>query len=349
MIEFLRSGIVRIGLGLGLSLVGILLLLPVAVDAQQPGYPLGRQMLPPQQPGFGPRSRPPMPMAPPSQYQRRMQAGGPATAIQHPAASSPASPGGAAVAAKTAGRSEEERLESVEADVSARRVAVTSSFSGREIVVFGAVHNSRQPNAAAGYYDVVILVEGAKEHLVSRKKARIGGIWINSVSVNLKDVPSYYAISSTRPLDEIASEDILTRLEIGFNHVPMRVASKGKSKVTEAELKEFREAVVRIKQASGLYQEHQYGVAFTGSSLFRASLRLPANVKVGPFATKVFLFREGKLLSDYAANLTLEREGIELTLHNFAFGSPLLYGIFAVLIAGFAGLAAAQVFGSKAH
>jgi len=239
--------------------------------------------------------------------------------------------------------------ESVEADVSSRLVAVTSSFSGREIVVFGAVHNSRQPNAASGYYDVVVLVEGTREKLVTRKKSRVGGIWINTRSFNFRDVPSYYAISSTRPLDEIASEAIRARLDIGFDHVPMELVSNGKSKPKCPELKIFRKAVVRLKQASNLYQDHEYGVAFTGSSLFRTSLRLPANVKVGPFATKVFLFREGKLLSSYAAHLTLQRQGIELTMHNFAFGFPFWYGIFAVVVAAFAGLAAAQVFGSKAH
>ena len=45
--------------------------------------------------------------------------------------------------------------ESVQADVSARNVAVTSSFNGTEIVIFGAVDNSQQPSAESGYYDVV--------------------------------------------------------------------------------------------------------------------------------------------------------------------------------------------------
>ena len=50
--------------------------------------------------------------------------------------------------------------ESVQADVSARTVSVTSSFNGTEIVIFGAVDNSQQPSAESGYYDVVIVVEG---------------------------------------------------------------------------------------------------------------------------------------------------------------------------------------------
>ena len=102
--------------------------------------------------------------------------------------------------------------ETVQADVSTRNVAVTSSFTGTEIVVFGAVDNSRQPGAESGYYDIVVVIEGTPSRVAVRKKARIGGIWLNTRNANYDGVPSYYAIWSTRPLDEIASEATM----IGF-------------------------------------------------------------------------------------------------------------------------------------
>src|ERR1700693_1363898 len=49
--------------------------------------------------------------------------------------------------------------ESLEADVSARNVAVRAIFNGVEIVVFGAVDNSQQPSPESGYYDVIVVVE----------------------------------------------------------------------------------------------------------------------------------------------------------------------------------------------
>lgn len=42
-------------------------------------------------------------------------------------------------------------IELVEADVSTRSVAVTSSFTGTEIIVFGSVEHSRQPTAESGF------------------------------------------------------------------------------------------------------------------------------------------------------------------------------------------------------
>ena len=88
---------------------------------------------------------------------------------------------------------------------------------------------------------------------------------------------------------------------------------------------------------------------FTGKSLFRASILLPANVTVGPFDTRVYLFREEKLLSRFTVRLTLEREGLERHLHAFAYRLPMLYGIVTVMIAVGAGLLASTVFRKATH
>ena len=92
--------------------------------------------------------------------------------------------------------------ETIQADVSMRSVPVTSSFNGTEVVIFGAVDNGRQPSAESGIYDVVIVVEGTPTQLAVRRKANVAGIWLNSQAITYESVPSYYAIASTRPLDE---------------------------------------------------------------------------------------------------------------------------------------------------
>jgi uncharacterized protein (TIGR02186 family) len=237
-----------------------------------------------------------------------------------------------------------EAKETVQADVSTRRVAVTTSFSGTEIVVFGAVDNSRQASAESGVYDVVIVLVGPPARLVARRKANVGGLWMNVQSLVFDAVPSYYAIVSTRPLDEVASEDVLKANDIGFEHVRMTLSSGSFSGPPTKQIKEFRDAVIRIKRREHLYQQEEYGVAFIGRSLFRASVDLPANVTVGPFETRVFLFRDGELLSRYTARLNLEREGVEEVIHGFALQYPLLYGMAAVLLAVSCGLIASAVF-----
>jgi uncharacterized protein (TIGR02186 family) len=239
--------------------------------------------------------------------------------------------------------------ESVQADVSARNVAVTSSFNGTEIVIFGAVDNSQQPSAESGYYDVLIVVEGVPARLVVRRKNNVAGLWLNTSSATFDLVPSYYAIASTRPIDEITTEEFRASHGIGFQNLRFTPAFGQAQALSTEDLKDFRQAVVRLKQKQGLYVQDQYSVAFIGKSLFRATIELPANVTVGPFETRVYLFRDEKLLSQYTVRLNLEREGLERHLHAFAFGYPTLYGLMTVAIAIAAGLAASAMFRKAAH
>jgi len=263
-------------------------------------------------------------------------------------AQSPVAPKGPAakpVAPAPAGTSAPpSQAERIEADVSTRSVAITSGFAGSEIIVFGSVDNSRQPSPEAGYYDVVVAVEGTPEPVIARRKSNVAGLWINTSSLKFDAIPSYYAIASTRPLDEIADDHVLRENAIGFHHVKLRPRGGRVPSTSEQEITNYKDAVIRLKQQDGLYITRDYGVVFIGRSLFRSSVTLPANVPVGPLTAKVYLFREGELLSRYSSKLTLEREGIERWLYEFAFGWPFLYGIFTVLMAISAGLAASAIF-----
>ena len=238
--------------------------------------------------------------------------------------------------------------ESVQADVSTRSVAITSSFTGTEIIVFGAVDNSRQSSAEAGLYDVVVVLEGVPARLVSRRKSRVAGIWINSSYVTYESVPSYYAIASTRPVEEVADDQTLRDNQIGFDHIQMMPAETSHP-MSEAELKEFRESVIRLKNKDGLFVQEDYGVAFIGRSLFRASIDLPANVPVGPLVARIYLLREGQLLSRYVSRVKLEREGVERLLHTFAIRHAWWYGLATVLVAAASGLLASRMFSRASH
>lgn len=238
--------------------------------------------------------------------------------------------------------------EIVEADVSTRTLSITSGYSGAEILIFGAVENSRQPSPEAGTYDIVVVVEGTPKPTVVRKKSRAGGIWINTQSQRFASMPSYYAIATTRPLDEIADSPLLDRLEIGFAHVRMAPISLTRaSGLNQQEIDAYKEAVVRLKQKENLYKLSEYGVTFVGRSVFRSTIALPPHVPIGPLTARVYLFREGQLLSQFKSRVTMEREGIEKYLHYAALRHPVLYGISAVLIAAAFGFAASTAFRRK--
>jgi uncharacterized protein (TIGR02186 family) len=276
-----------------------------------------------------------------TQAQRRQKAGPPAPSVAKEAPHTPLE--------EIRREQQPGAKESVQADVSARNVPVTSSFHGTEIVIFGAVDNSQQPSAESGYYDVLIVVEGVPGRIVVRRKNNVAGLWLNTASATFDVVPSYYAIASTRPIDEITSEEFRATHGVGFQHLRFMPAFGQPQALSTEDLKQFRRALIRLKQKQGLYIQDNFRVAFIGKSLFRATIELPANVTVGPFDTRVYLFHDEKLLSQYSVRLNLEREGLERYLHRFAFGSPTLYGLVTVALAIAAGLVASTVFGRTAH
>lgn len=239
--------------------------------------------------------------------------------------------------------------EGVEADASTRQVAITSSFTGTEILVFGAVTNSVQPSPEAGMYDVIVVVEGIPAPVVVRRKSRVGGIWVNTQSMRFASVPSYYAIASTRPIDEIADKAVLDAQGIGFDHVRMVRAAQSRTDATDpAELRAFKEALIHLKERERVYVKSDFGVSFIGSSLFRATIALPPNVPVGPLTAHVYLFKGGQMLGEYSNRVMLQREGVERYIHETAMTQPLLYGIVTVLLAVSSGLAAAFAFRKSA-
>ena len=128
-----------------------------------------------------------------------------------------------------------QEAENLEADVSTRSVAITSTYSGTEILIFGTVDNSRQPSAEAGTYEIVAVVEGGPSPLSVRHKSRVGGLWINTRSIRFSAGPSFYGIASTRPLDEIAEPEVLATHQIGFDHLRMVPWGSARWRPTSAE------------------------------------------------------------------------------------------------------------------
>src|SRR5690242_21303290 len=89
--------------------------------------------------------------------------------------------------------------------LSNHRIAVTSSFTGEDLVLFGTI----EPDATAGSlkppYDLVVTVTGPRQTLRTRRKQRMLGIWVNLDSREFVRVPSYLAVLSNRPVGDLAT------------------------------------------------------------------------------------------------------------------------------------------------
>lgn len=216
-------------------------------------------------------------------------------------------------------------------DLSAHLIAITSSFTGTELLLFGSLEE-------AG--DVIVVVRGPAGPLTVRRKERLFGIWVNRGAMNFASVPGYYAVAASRALSDIAPAGLLERLQIGagnlrFQHQP---------RASEDEVRPFRAAIVRGKVRDGLYHENVGEVAFLGRKLFRTRIEFPAVVPVGTYRAEVYLIRDKRVVAAQAIPLFIDKQGVDQAIHEFAHAMPLLYGLLAVVIAAFSGWLAAVAF-----
>src|SRR3954471_15288383 len=114
---------------------------------------------------------------------------------------------------------EDARAERLIASVSNHRVTVTPNYAGEELVLFGSVEKDDSTPPARGNYNLVVTVAGPRTDLVTWRKQRRFGIWINAESRQFLQVPSYLAVFSTRQIDAIAPADVQRRQQLGINNV----------------------------------------------------------------------------------------------------------------------------------
>ena len=226
--------------------------------------------------------------------------------------------------------------ETVNFDLSSRSVTVAPGFTGINLITFGVVGNSRQQSAEQGYYDIVVVIEGARQEMTLQKLGRAGLFWRPARSV-VVEAPSYYGIASTKPLDEIAGSDVLASHKIGFDHVEITLTD-----VPPSDHRDVRDAVVRLMRRDGLYRASEYEVSFFSASLFRARVVLPSNVQTGKIDFRTYLLSNGQVLSSNRQQLDMvATPGLETVLQSIVKEYPLRQGAIALIIVAVA-LALAQ-------
>ena len=102
------------------------------------------------------------------------------------------------------------QAQAIVADLSAHEIAITAGFSGTELLLFGATD---------GEGDVIVVVRGPATTMSVRRKSRVLGIWINTESLRFRDVPSFYRVASSRPIEANTTPHLVADIEILRRHL----------------------------------------------------------------------------------------------------------------------------------
>jgi uncharacterized protein (TIGR02186 family) len=212
-------------------------------------------------------------------------------------------------------------------DSSSRSVEIRYSFTGAQLLLFGAIlyPGGRAPARPA---DIVVVLRGPVEPIVVREKQKIAGIWMNADSNRFRSAPSFYAVASSRPVGELVDERTAAIYEMGLQNLQL---SPGGGALPEKD-RRFEAGLLDLRRRQGLFAEHPRGVEVTQSVLYRATISIPSQVPVGTYTAETFLVDRGRVLAAATREIEIKKSGFERFVALAARRHAFLYGIVAVLL-----------------
>jgi len=220
------------------------------------------------------------------------------------------------------------------ADLSEHEIKISTGFSGTDLLLFGAADPSG---------DVVVVVSGPDGQATVRKKERVSGIWINTDSVVFDTVPGFYHVSATAGLADEKLGEVLSATGVGLRYQNLSPTTA----MAPARAREFSQALLRRKEARGLYVAEPGRIEFVDGALFRAKVSFPATVPTGRYRVGVYHVKDGWEQSVTTIPLTVGKVGMEEAIYRFAQEEPALYGLVAILVAALSGYGAGMLFGRR--
>ena len=227
-------------------------------------------------------------------------------------------------------------------DVSSRTIDIKYSFSGEELLLFGAIlyPGQRLPSDRA---DIVVVLKGPVRPIILREKQRVAGIWLNADSLRLRSAPGFYAIGSSAPIEQLIDERTAAIYELGLANLQM--SPVGFSEPDR--LARFERGLVDLYRRMGLFFENSKAVEISDGVLYRARIPVPARVPEGMYRAETYLISRGRVIAVASRPVEIRKTGFERFVALAAQRNGLLYGIAAVLLSVGLGYAASRLFKAR--
>jgi uncharacterized protein (TIGR02186 family) len=223
------------------------------------------------------------------------------------------------------------RGDAIVADLSSHLIAITGGFTGASVTLFGATD---------GPGDIIAVVKGPEREMTVWRKGKVAGIWVNAEAMTFTNVPSFYAVAASRPLDDAVLPDTAALYRIGTANLKL----ESKPAMPGERAQRFAAALIEEQQRVGLIATEIGKISFLGERLFRATIRFPTNVPTGTYLVQVFLARDRDIVGGQTTPLIVSKVGIDAEVSDFATRESAAYGAIAVLTALVAGWLASLPF-----
>lgn len=215
--------------------------------------------------------------------------------------------------------------------LSTREVAITSTYTGADVTAFGFIERDVRSVTRAAPFEIIATVQGPVGDITVHRKGQLGPIWLTAARERFARIPTYFALLSARPTEEIVSPEAAQRLKLSLTDYlpPLENLSAG----DYAEQTEFRQALLRLRQEEGALVVDPKAVTMVRPNLFTVKVNLPGKAPVGLYVINVSVISEGVVLRTAQAGFVVRKVGFDAAVADAAKNRAPLYALATVLVA----------------
>ena len=195
--------------------------------------------------------------------------------------------------------------------------------------------------------DLIIKVTSPEGHQVLKQKGKVGGLlWMNVGQLKFEQTPNFYAVYSTKKLDEMLNKEEQEKYVIGYpalaKHVEVTPVAN------EEEKAKWFDEFVKYKEESRVYAS-SFGKIETkvndqGHQEYYILTDWPYQAAPGDYVVAVYAVKNGKVVEQAESKVNVEQVGVVKTLATMAKNSAAFYGLLSIGIALGAGFGVGLVF-----
>jgi uncharacterized protein (TIGR02186 family) len=178
--------------------------------------------------------------------------------------------------------------------------------------------------------EIVVVVAGPPARETVLRKQRVLGLWLNAGRQAFDDVPAYYFIAASQPLQRLLARSAGGEI-LSLEDRLQSVRSVGQRE--HEDLIQFRLGLVEVKRREGLYPANIGQVSVQAGRLFRVELPFPSRLPEGIYDVRAYLLRDGKIVAAVSRPLPVGKVGFSAQLAGWAADDGPLYGIGAIVMA----------------
>jgi hypothetical protein len=222
-------------------------------------------------------------------------------------------------------------------------VQISSGYNGAHLFLFGVT----PPET-----DAVLRVTGPVPKVTMNRYGRILGlIWMPVERFEVLGLPSFYAVLSSRSLDDLLSVEDQRRLMLDPKGIGLRQRVTLRSLPSGEEISgdlfaTYFQEVFDLELSESRFLWAEKGVTVAGPD-FEAVLDLPSGAVPGTYDVQVLAIRDKKVVATNRTTLLVHKVGLVNTLAVQAVKQPALTGLLAVILPAIAGLGVARLFGMR--